>query len=179
MKLLASLCFFCVLAFNSLAQANVQLSMTDSSNLVDMYQEVLSKNQIGVVFTYGQWYSCGETQADLIYLGEIHSTHGVYKIMTSNFSWGLSRRATCRILVFNQGNRLLGNYYVEMSDLPEKIEGNELVFLHSTDLDCDQNLQTRISFKNGIPKRIFIECIANSGQVYTFDRDYPKFVLKE
>jgi hypothetical protein len=93
--------------------------------------------------------------------------------MTSNWLWGISRRATCRILIFNQGNQLLGNYYVEMSDLPEKIEGNELVFLHSTDKDCDQNLITRVSFKEGIPKRFYVECIANSGQVYTFERDHP------
>ena len=174
MKLLLNISVFWALTFNSLVYASYEWPfMTNLSSLDSMYQEVLSKNQIGVVFTFGQWSACGESQIDLIYLGEIHTPIGIYKIMTSNWLWGLSRRATCRILVFNQDNQLLGNYYVEMSDLPEKIEGNELVFLHSTDRDCDQNLITRISFKEGIPKRFYVECIANSGQVYTFETEHP------
>lgn len=134
-------------------------------------QVVLNKNKIGVEYKFGEWQESGETETWLIYLGEIKSTKGTYKIMTSCWIWGLSQRATSRILVFDEKQVLLGNYYVSMSDLPEKIEDNQLVFMHSKSDDCDKFKITRLSFEKGIPDEFFLECKDDSGEIYSFDKE--------
>ena len=91
--------------------------------------------------------------------------------MTSSWFWGLSKRATSRILVFTNENEYLGNYYVGMTyDLPEKIENNQIVFMHSETDDCDKKVITRLSFNDGIPKEFFLECKDGYGDIYSFDK---------
>ena len=132
---------------------------------------VLENNEIGTQFKFGEWKETGETETRLIYLGVIKSSTGTYKLMTSVWIWGLSQRATSRILLFNEGDELLGNYYVTMSDLPEKIENNQLVFLHTQSNECDKSKITRLSFEKGIPSEFFLECNDDGGEIYTFDKE--------
>ncbi len=135
-------------------------------------QEVLKNNIIDSLFIYGKWNEDEGTETQLKYLGEIKSKQEVFKIMTSVYLWGLSRRATNRILVFNQKKKYLGNYYgFNISNLPQKLENNQLIFFHLDDEDCDSKIINRLSFENGIPNEFFIECKDGMGDIYSFDPD--------
>lgn len=135
-------------------------------------QVVLNNNVTDSLYVFGQWNEIDGTETHLIYLGTIESPEGEYKIMTSSWVWGLSKRTTSRILVFNEKNEYLGNYYVRMTyDLPEKIENNQVVFLHSKTDECDKESITRLSFENGIPEEFFLECKDGYGDIYTFDKE--------
>lgn len=135
-------------------------------------QVVLNNNVTDSLYVFGQWNETDGTETHLRYLGTIKSPEGGYKIMTSSWFWGLSKRATSRILVFNEKNEYIGNYYVGMTyDLPEKIDNNQIVFLHSKTDECDKERITRLSFENGIPKEFFLECKDGYGDIYTFDKE--------
>ncbi|MFT6244877.1 MAG: hypothetical protein ACJA0U_002080 [Salibacteraceae bacterium] len=154
-----------VLLFNSVYNSFSQTE-DDSIRLV-----VLNNDKIGEEYKFGEWKETGDTETQLIYMGEIKALKSTYKIMTSCWIWGLSQRVTSRILVFNEFDELIGNYYVYLTDLPEKIENNKLVFLHSKSKECDKTMITRLSFDNGIPNEFFLECKDGSGELYTFDKE--------
>ena len=139
----------------------------------DSIRQVVLKNNIkDSLYVFGQWKETFGTETHLKYLGIVRSKIENYKIMTSCWIWGLSKRATNRILVFTEDNEYLGNYCLTMkSDLPEKIENNQIVFLHSESKECDKKLITRLSFMNGIPKQFFLECKDGYGDVYSFDEN--------
>jgi hypothetical protein len=87
------------------------------------------------------------------------------------FVWGLSNRATSRILVFNSRNQYVGNYYLTTSShLPQKLEGGKLIF-KNTGKDCDKKLQTIVNLKNGLPKQFFRKCNGKYGDIYSFDNE--------
>lgn len=135
-------------------------------------QVVLKNNVTDSLYVFGKWNKTGDTETRLMLLGTIKSDSGNYKIMTSCWLWGLSHRATNRILIFSEENVYLGNYYLTMTyDLPEKIENNELVFLHSESDDCDKTVITRLSFDAGIPEEFFLMCKDSSGDIYSFDKE--------
>lgn len=88
--------------------------------------------------------------------------------MTSVWLWGLSRRATNRILIFNNLNQYIGEYSVTMiSDLPQKLKNGILIFKNKSN-DCDERVSSKINFKNGIPKEFFRECKNGYGDTYGF-----------
>lgn len=136
----------------------------------DYRVEVLKKNIIGKEFRFGKWNEEGATETRLKYLGTVKTEKGkVYKIMNSIWIWGMSSRATNRILLFNQKNQYLGNYYVStLNELPTKIKNDNLI-LKNIGEDCDNNVETKINFKYGIPKTIFRKCDTESGNEYTFE----------
>ncbi len=136
----------------------------------DYRLEVLKKKIIGKEFVYGKWTVKGETETRLKYLGRVDAKNGkVYKIMNSVWIWGLSERATNRILVFNQKNQYLGNYNITMlNDLPTELKNGYLIF-KNIDKDCDKSIETKIDFNYGIPKSIFRKCSAESGGEYNFE----------
>lgn len=131
--------------------------------------KTLQKSNIGKKYIYGKWNEKGGTETHLTYLGNVKTKKGkTYKIMTSVWLWGLSRRATNRILVFNSLNQYIGEYSVTMiSDLPKKFKNGILIFENKNN-DCDQNVSSKINFKNGIPKQFFLECKNGSGDIYEF-----------
>jgi len=132
--------------------------------------EVLKKNIIGKEFTIGKWNEKGETETSLKYLGIVTTKNGkVYKIMNSVWYWGTSGRATSRILIFNDKNQYLGNYYVtSSSDLPTKLDNGFLIF-ENTDSDCDKKVKTKVDFRNGIPKSFYRKCNNEFGDIYNFE----------
>lgn len=135
-------------------------------------QVVLNNNVTDSLYVFGQWNEREGTETHLRYIGTIKSPEGEYKIMTSTWFWGLSKRATNRILVFDRKNNYLGSYDVGMTyDLPEKIENNNIVFLHSKSDDCDKEKITRLSFEDGIPGEFFLECKDGYGDIYSFDKE--------
>jgi hypothetical protein len=112
-------------------------------------------------------------KAEITYLGKV-KTHDkrVFKILISRWYWGLSPRATSRIVVFNDKNQYLGNYYVGMTyDLPTRIENNALVFDNKEREGCDLMIVTRISFTYGLPKQFFLECKNKLGDIYSFGNE--------
>jgi hypothetical protein len=128
--------------------------------------EVLQKNKIGKKFTYGKWTENGGTETELTYLGTLKE----YKILNSRWIWGMSKRATNRIIIFDSKNKYIGNYYVTATcDLPNRIENNNLIFNRSDCEDCD-NTENKIEFERGIPEQIFINCKGKDGDLYSFDR---------
>lgn len=132
--------------------------------------EVLRKNVIGKEFIFGKWNEKGGTETHLKYLGKVKiSDRKIYKIMNSVWNWGLSRRATNQILIFNERNQYLGSYYVSVDlDLPTELQNGILVF-RNLDSNCDKKVASKINLKNGLPKQFFRECRNKSGDIYSFD----------
>lgn len=139
----------------------------------DSIRQVVLKNNItDSLYVFGQWNEAGGSETHLNYLGIIKCNEESFKIMTSCWLWGLSKRATNRVLVFSEDNKYLGNYYLTLkSDLPEKIENNQIVFLHSQADECDKETISRLSFRNGIPSEFFLECKDGYGDIYMFDKE--------
>ncbi|KFC22587.1 hypothetical protein [Epilithonimonas lactis] len=132
--------------------------------------KVLRKNIIGKEFIFGNWNEKGGTETHLKYLGKV-KTHDrkIYKFMNSVWVWGLSKRATNRILIFNEKNQYLGNYNVSVTlDLPTELHNGILIF-RNFDSNCDKNVASKINLKNGLPKEFFRECKNKSGDIYSFD----------
>lgn len=149
----------------------VTYNLFGQANDDSIRQVVLKNNIIDSLYVFGQWNETDGTETHLKYLGIIKSKEQNFKIMTSSWFWGLSKRATSRILIFDEKNEYIGNYYVGMTyDLPEKIENNQLIFFHSKTDECDKEKVTRLSFDNGIPNEFFLECKNGYGDIYSFDK---------
>ena len=133
---------------------------------------VLENNITDSLYVFGKWNKNKGTETHLKYLGIIKSNHTNYKIMISSWFWGMSKRATSRILVYNQANKYVGNYYMSMTyDLPKKIENNQIVFLNTKNSSCDKKVITRLSFKKGIPEKFFLQCKNDFGNIYSFNQE--------
>lgn len=149
----------------------ISLSIFGQVNDDSIRQEVLNKDVTDSLYVFGEWNETEGTETHLRYLGVVKTDKGNFKIMTSSWYWGLSKRATSRILVFSNENKYLGNYYVGMTyDLPEKIMNNQIIFMHSESDDCDKKVTTRLTFENGIPEQFFLECKNGYGDIYSFDK---------
>jgi hypothetical protein len=132
-------------------------------------KQVLKWNNIDSIYKFVDPKDSTETY--LHYLGVISSGNGrSYKLMTSIRIWGLSHRATTRVLIFNRKNQYIGNYYLgSVYDLPSKILKDELIFLNSKENpDCDPKMVTTVSFTKGIPKQFFRICKGLYGDIYSF-----------
>jgi hypothetical protein len=129
----------------------------------------LEKAIVDSMFIFSRWTEKGGTETHLTYLGQVTTKHGqTFKILNSSLFWGLSHHATSDILVFNDRNQYVGNYYVTMiTDLPTKMESGKLIF-ENTDEDCDKNLTTILDLKNGLPKQFFRKCKGMYGDIYSF-----------
>lgn len=150
------LTIFSQIVFAQINDGNIQL-------------KTLQKSNIGKNYVYGKWNEKGGMETHLTYLGNVKTKKGkTYKIMTSVWLRGLSRRAINRILVFNNFNQYIGEYNVTMiSDLPKKLKNGILIFGNENN-DCDKRVSSKIIFKNGIPKQFFRECKKGSGDIYEF-----------
>jgi hypothetical protein len=133
-------------------------------------QNVLKKAIVDSSFIYGKWTENGGTETHLKYLGQVRTKHGqTFKILNSTLFWGLSQRATSRILVFNNKNKYIGSYYVSMTtDLPTKMVNGRLVFINTANA-CDETLTTIVNMKNGLPKQFFRKCSGEYGDNLSFD----------
>ncbi len=155
-----------LIVFAGLVESSGQVN-DDSIRLI-----VLRKAIVDSLYVFGSWDDEGGTETHLRYLGVIRTDECNYKIMTSCWIWGLSSRATNRLLIFNERNEYIGNYYLTTrDDLPEKIESNNLVFINSEDDNCDKRVVTKLSFENGVPKEFFLECRPGIGSFYSFSEE--------
>ena len=162
--------------FASILFLSLTFSWTYTSGQVNdenIRKKVLRKAIIDKEFIFGKWTEKGGTETHLKYLGVFTTKGGqTFKIMNSIWLWGLSSRATSRILVFNKSNEYVGNYYLTMTyDLPAKMENGKLIF-KSLEGDCDRNLTTVIDLKKGLPKQFFKKCTEKGGDFYSFSSEY-------
>lgn len=137
-----------------------------------MQKHVLEQAIINKLYIDGKWTQSGGTETHLKYLGKIKTQGGqTFKIMNSIWLWGLSHRATSRILIFNNKNQYIGNYYLNsIRDLPTELKNGALIFKNS-DVECNKKTQTIVNFRNGIPKQFFRKCNEKSGDIYSFDKE--------
>jgi len=133
-------------------------------------QIVLRHNKIGKMYVFDRSTKNSFDKTELTYLGKLKAKDGrSFKVIISRWYWGLSPRATSRIVVFDSKNQYLGNYYVGMTyELPTKIENNALVFENNERGNCDSRIVTRLSFENGLPQEFFLECKDKMGNVCSF-----------
>jgi hypothetical protein len=135
-------------------------------------QQVLEKGVADSLFIFGRWTEHGGTETHLKYLGQVTTKKGqTFKIIISSWIWGLSHRATSRILIFNNKNQYVGEYYVTtVYDLPTKLQSGNLIFKNTED-DCDKKLLTVVSLNNGLPKQFSRKCKGKFGDIYSFYSD--------
>ena len=134
------------------------------------FQAALEHGEIGKEISFSKTKGTDYDSQVLVYLGDIQTKKGQHlKILTSRWYWGISPRATSRIILFNQKNQYLGDYYLTMTnEVPDKVEGSSLVFINNKESHCTPNLVTKISFRNGIPKSFFLPCKGKFGDIYSF-----------
>ena len=116
---------------------------------------VLKENIVGKEFTFGECDEKAGTETILTYLGSVKTEKGkTYKILNSIWTWGISCRATTRILVFNEKDEYVGNYYLfDSCDLPTKLENGYLIISNVND-ECDRKTESKININQGLPKSI-------------------------
>ncbi len=136
-------------------------------------QQVLKENIVDSLFVFGKWTIIGGTETHLKYLGQVTTSDGrIFKIMDFCWFWGLSHRATSRILIFNEKNQYVGNYCLGMTnDLPEKLENGILMFTNTDKKDCNKSLVTKVDLTKGLPKHIFLRCEGENGDLYNFSTE--------
>lgn len=152
-----------LLSFFSLGQVNANSA----------FQKVLRRAEVGREISFDKSKPKDCDSLVLVYLGEIHCTHGKkIRILTSRWYWGFAPRATSRIIVFNEKNQYLGDYYMTMTcDVPDKIETGSLVFSGKKQCDCTPGRVTKINFTNGIPKSFFVPCQGKLGDIRSFEQN--------
>jgi hypothetical protein len=145
---------------------------TGQVNDKSIRQKVLNTAIIDSTFIFGKWTENGGTETHLTFLGQVTTNkRQTFKLVNSIYYWGLSHRATSRILVFNNKNEYIGNYRVTMTnDLPTKMENEKLIF-HNSGEECDKNLVTTIDLNKGLPKQFFRKCKESFGDIYSFDNE--------
>lgn len=141
-------------------------------NAQNIQQNVLQKAIVDSTFIFGSWTENGGTETHLKYLGQLTTVHGqTFKILNSTNFWGLSHRATSRILVFNDKNKHVGTYYVTMvTDLPTKLENGKFIFKNMPEV-CDNNLITVADLKKRLPKQFFRKCKGEYGDIFSFENE--------
>jgi hypothetical protein len=142
------------------------ISKDDSfQKLKKLRLEVLQANSIGKDFEYDLTGQEGCSKTKLTYLGIIStSKNKKYKLLNSFFVTGYSCRGISRLVVYDDKNNYLGNYYFE-GPLPSSIDKNEIVFKKGI-RDCNNVKEVKISFNTGLPKS-FNVC----GETLTFQGD--------
>lgn len=155
--------YFFILLTVSCYQVNGQVKTPDYRKIV------LQKAIIDSTLIFGKWTAEGGLETRLTYLGKVTTQKGqTFKIVNSIFIWGLSQRATSRILVFNNADQYLGNYYLTTtSDLPSQMKNGRLLF-KNTDSACDKKVITFINLRKGLPQQFFRKCTETVGDFYSF-----------
>ncbi len=134
--------------------------------------QVLEKGIVDSTFVFGNWRDNDGTETHLTYLGQVTNKRGkTFKIVNSIWLFGPSPGATSRILVFNEKNQYVGNYYMTMTtDLPNSLVDGKLIF-KSVGNDCDKGIITVINLNNGLPRQFFKKCIGELGDIFSFSSE--------
>ncbi|MFC4230620.1 hypothetical protein ACFOW1_01870 [Parasediminibacterium paludis] len=114
----------------------------------------------------------GYNKTCITYLGIIKSKENKsFKILSWGRIWGTNRHTTGVILVYDSSNEYIGKYILgSFYDLPNKIKNNRLYFFKKKNSNCNSFLITKIDFNDGPPKEIYIKCMGNLGDIYSFSK---------
>lgn len=105
---------------------------------------------------------------DMYYLGELSSSKR--KVLFEDAEYGYSQyspHGNQRLLIYNDQNQLEGLCTMYLLDIP-KIVGGDFIELKS-ESDCNQT--TTLNLKDSIPNEIFIKCMDNYGDIYSFYKE--------
>ncbi|MGA6119279.1 hypothetical protein [Sphingobacterium anhuiense] len=144
-----------------------------SQDKEDIVLSVLSKSVVGKAFTFNLSDNKDYiNEAAVTYLGEIETkVKEKYYIVTWGRVWGPNNHTTGAVLLYDYKKKYFGKYVLGgISDLPIKLDKNELFFFNTKKSDCDKSLVTKIDFSE-IPKNIFIKCNGDLGDVYELSLD--------
>ena len=138
--------------------ANVK---AQSNNSVNHELNILRLAHVGKKYKFN---TVDNSITYLRYLGIIQTRKGIsYKVLTSTWIWGLSHRATNRIIIYDEDNTYVGNYKVTMiDDLPLRLEKGKLIVTNTKDKST-----CKLDLKDGLPKQLYNGC---AGDVYTLDK---------
>ncbi|WP_276732137.1 hypothetical protein [Chryseobacterium carnipullorum] len=145
---------------------------TDNNN-IDYYERcrllVLQENNPNQDYEFSKMGKEIDQQV-IKYLGSVYtSKKDTLKILSNINYTGLyedAKRGSGSVYIYNN-NKLVGFYYVGSAlAVPNKIENNkDLIFDYKNDV-CNQT--TKVSLNDSIPKRIFIQCTKDGGDLYNF-----------
>jgi hypothetical protein len=125
------------------------LTVKSSFSQTDDYNKrikVLEKDSIGKEYIFGKWTQKKGEELHLKYLGKTStSSDRIIKIMTSEWIWGEHGRRTCRLVIFNNENQYIGNYYIDYGDLTVELKNGYLIF-------TNKKQTHRVNINNSIPK---------------------------
>ena len=138
----------------------------------DKIQElVLSENKIGQEYFFKILLRDQVLEYKIVYLGDIENNkEGNLKFIVSTIYSGNyedSKRANSRVFIYTKNNDKKGYYYIGgVLKAPLEIKESDL-YLPIQNSNCDES--TMISFKDSIPKEIFINCTKAGGDFYNFE----------
>ena len=139
-----------------------------------MCYKVLLKNEVGKPCSFDESSKTdGYMETILTYLGSVNSDGGrIFKVLTYEFIWGPNHHTSGSIFIFNYKNQYVGKYHLgDGTDLPIKLKNGNLIFTNDDNSNCDKSLATAISLKKSLPKRIFIRCQGDLGDLYSFSTE--------
>lgn len=134
---------------------------SSSQNADNLATKIVKQGIIDSTFIFGKWTSTkvGDQyeitqETRYTYLGQVKTSSGrIFKLINMEWHWGLSHRATSRLLVYDQLNRYVGNYYMHTKrDLPIKLEKNFLFFRNSRN---PEKPLSKVDFSKGLPHIIY------------------------
>jgi hypothetical protein len=140
-------------------------------DFLDKIQElVLSENKIDQEYFFKVMLKNKVLEYRITYIGNVINTQkDSLKFVTTNIYSGNyedSKGGDAIIWIYNSNNQKMGYYYIGGAiKTPLKIIKNNL-FLPIQNTNCNQT--TTISFKDSIPKEIFINCTEKGGDLYNF-----------
>lgn len=123
---------------------------------------VLSENAIGQEFIFRINKSPNILEYHITYLGNLNKLkHKVlyYEVLSGNED---SPQLNCYISFFDTQGLKIGKFYIGSLGMPELKSDN--LFFKQIDGYCNQI--TTISFRDGIPQKIFIHCKEEKGEMF-------------
>lgn len=134
----------------------------------DKIQElVLSENIKGKEYSFNIDESKNTLEYNLVYIGDLTVKNEKNKVLYETILSGNndSPQLNSYLIIYDNQNNRLGVYYIGSLEIP-KIQNNGLFFKYEGG-ECNQT--TTISFKDSIPKEIFINCTEKGGDLYKFE----------
>jgi len=134
-------------------------------------QTVLKANVIDSLYIFDHTVKQqGYTDYNIVklkYLGGVNTTKGdTFKLISSIWIWGLSQRGTTRILVYNDKNQYVGNYYMSLvSNAPIKLENGMLLFVNDKGRSGSNEKTVRVNLKHGLPNSFYL-----NGDFHSFEQ---------
>jgi len=160
-----------IIAILLLGCNNSKKELKEKDFLQKTQELVLSENKVDQEFFFKIMLKNEVVEYSTTYLGNIiNSQNDTLKFVTTNIFSGnfdYSKGGDAIICIYNFKNQKIGYYYIGGAiKKPFKIVENNL-YLPIQDTTCNQT--TTLSFKDSIPKEIFINCTEKGGNIYKFE----------